>query len=230
MKSPANQKAPFILLLLTSTNLVQAATPGKNQKSELSPDGSGFFQLFNGKDLTGWTPSENKHSCTVEKGSILVHGPRSHLFYTGPVNSATFKDFELKAEVLAEPGSNSGIYFHTKYQERGWPNRGYEAQINNTHPDYKKTGSLYAVCDKRSSPVQDNQWFTLHISVLDRSIRIQIDGKTITQYTEPRFLNRPHRQLHEGTIALQAHDPDSKVYFRSVQIKPLDPMVIAGMN
>jgi hypothetical protein len=229
MKSPVSLKAPFILSLFASTNLVHAV-PSKKSEPSNGPDASGWYQLFNGKDLSGWTPSENKHSCKVENGSILVHGPRSHLFYTGTVHAATFKDFELIAEVLTTPGSNSGIYFRTKFQERGWPNRGYEAQINNTHPDYKKTGSLYAVCDKSQSPVQDNRWFTCHITVLERSIRIQIDGKTITEYTEPRFLNRPHRQLGDGTIALQSHDENSKVYFRMVDVKPLDPMVIAGMN
>ena len=229
MKSPASSQAPFILLLLASTNTVHS-DPNKKSQLETSPDASGWYQLFNGKDLTGWTPSENKHSCKVENGSILVHGPRSHLFYTGAVRSATFKDFELRSEILTTPGSNSGIYFHTKYQERGWPNRGYEAQINNTHPDYKKTGSLYAVRDKYQSPVKDNQWFNCHITVIGRSIQIQIDGQTVTEYTEPRFLKRPHRQLGEGTVALQSHDAKSKVYFRSVKIKPIDPMVIAGMN
>ena len=93
----------------------------------------GWVAIFNGKDLSGWTASENKGSCTVKDGKIVLFGPRSHLFYTGKVNEGTFKNFELKAEVMTTPGSNSGIYFHTRFQEKGWPGKGYEAQVNNTH-------------------------------------------------------------------------------------------------
>ena len=36
------------------------------------------------------------------------------------------------------------IFFHTRYQDEGWPKYGYEAQVNNTYaPDPKKSGSLY---------------------------------------------------------------------------------------
>ncbi|MEL0120486.1 MAG: family 16 glycoside hydrolase, partial [Opitutae bacterium] len=41
----------------------------------------GWTNLFNGKDLTGWTASENKKSCKVQDGKIVLFGPRSHLFY-----------------------------------------------------------------------------------------------------------------------------------------------------
>ena len=86
----------------------------------------GWTNLFNGKDLTGWTASENKKSCKVQDGKIVLFGPRSHLFYTGDFNDGIFTDFELKLEVMTTPGSNSGVYFHTKYQEKGWPGKGYK--------------------------------------------------------------------------------------------------------
>mgnify|MGYP002037449576 CR=1 FL=1 len=179
----------------------------------------GWIELFNGKDLTGWTASENKASCKVEDGKIVLFGPRSHLFYTGKVSDGTFTDFELKAEVMTTPGSNSGIYFHTRYQEKGWPSKGYECQVNNTHRDPKKTGGLYAVKDNFKAPAKDDEWFAYHIIVKGKQIVLKIDGKVITDYTEPDGLKRPNRQLDKGTFALQAHDPKSKVYYRTIKVK-----------
>ena len=179
----------------------------------------GWIQLFNGKDLAGWTASENKDSCKFVDGKIALFGPRSHLFYTGDVNGGSFKDFELKLEVMTTAGSNSGIYFHTKYQEKGWPGKGYEAQVNNTHKDPKKTGGLYAVKDNFKAPVKDGEWFDYHIIVKGKRIQIKINDKTVTDYSEPEGLKRPHRQLDEGTFALQAHDPKSKVLYRMIKVK-----------
>ena len=189
------------------------------QSKEAKSD-DGWIQLFNGKDLSGWTANENKDSCKVEDGKIVLFGPRSHLFYTGKVNGGSFKDFELKLEIMTMKGSNSGVYFHTKYQEKGWPNTGYEAQVNNTHGDPKKTGGLYAVKDNFKAPAKDGEWFDYHIIVKGKSIELKVDGKSITKYTEPDDLKRPSRQLDKGTFCLQAHDPKSKVFYRSIKVKP----------
>src|SRR5882757_7723323 len=72
-----------------------------------------WISLFDGKTLTGWEANESPATWVVEDGAIVTKGPRSHLFYTGPVANHDFKNFELIAEVLTIPGSNSGIYFHT---------------------------------------------------------------------------------------------------------------------
>ncbi|MHC4632579.1 MAG: 3-keto-disaccharide hydrolase, partial [Planctomycetota bacterium] len=96
-----------------------------------------WYSLFDGKSLNGWRAGENKGTFTVREGMIVVDGPRSHLFYVGPIENANFKNFEIKAEVMTKPSANSGIYFHTKYQETGWPDKGYEVQVNNTHSDWR---------------------------------------------------------------------------------------------
>ena len=84
-----------------------------------------------------------------------------HLFYEGPVNHANFKNFDWKCEVLTKPHSNSGMYFHTKYQDSGFPSTGIECQINNSHTDRIRTGSLYKLNDiMNDSPAKDNEWFT----------------------------------------------------------------------
>lgn len=195
-------------------------------QAEETAGADGWFSLFDGESLDGWTASENKGSCNVEGGAIVVGGgERSHLFYSGPVHNHDFKNFELKLEAMTLPGSNSGVFFHTKYQEAGWPDHGYEAQVNNSHEDWRRTGSLYAVEDIRESPVDDNEWFEYHIMVRDKQITLQVNGETTVDYTEPpdppRLPDMRERKLSRGTIALQAHDPGSVVYYRNIRIKPL---------
>ncbi|NNE91870.1 MAG: DUF1080 domain-containing protein [Verrucomicrobiales bacterium] len=206
-------------------------------------DKAGFVPLFNGKDLTGWTPSkENADSFLVKDGVLILKGGKSHLFYTGDVNGGKFKNFELKLKIKTFPGANSGVYFHTQYQDTGWPSIGYEAQVNSTHKDPKKTGSLYgiknivALKDGQKAPPGDNdvrdkapstdgEWFDYHITVKDKRITIKVNGETTVDYTEPRDgpkSNFKGRKLSEGTFALQAHDPDSEVHYQSIEVKVLD--------
>ena len=181
-----------------------------------------WVSLFDGKTMDGWKASEHSDSWKVEDGKLVCFGPRSHLFYVGDVKGANFKNFELKLEVLLHPGSNSGVYIHTAYQQNGWPNKGYEAQVNNTHKDRKKTGGLYGVKDVMDkSPAKDNEWWSYHITVKGKRIILKVNGEVTADYTEPEDLNRPNRQLSSGTIALQAHDPKSKAEYKNIKIKPL---------
>jgi len=187
---------------------------------------TGWQPLFDGKSLDGWKPSENKDTFSVKDGLIVAHGERSHLFYVGPVHGADFTDFEFKAEVMTTPGSNSGIYFHTEYQETDWPSKGYECQVNTTHSDRKKTGGLYAVQDVMdNAPSKDNEWFDYYIKVEGKHITIKIDGKTTVDWTEPDDWTPAQgmegRKVSHGTFALQGHDPKSIVYFRNIRVKPL---------
>ena len=186
-----------------------------------SADDGEWTSLFNGKDLSGWRVSENPKSIVAAHGMLVLYGPRAHAFYAGKDGNAEFKNFHFKAQVLTTKGSNSGIYFHTRYQESGWPNRGYEAQVNNTHGDPKKTGGLYSVQDNFKPPVSDGEWFDYEVIVKGKHIVIKINGDTISDYTEPDDLNRPERQLSTGTFALQAHDPGSLVLYRNLKVKKL---------
>lgn len=184
-----------------------------------------WISLFDGKTLDGWKANDNPGTFKVENGMIVVNGLRSHLFYVGPVVNHNFKNFEFKADVMTTPGSNSGMYVHTEYQESGWPTRGYEVQVNNTHPDPRKTGSLYAIKDVLKAPAQDNEWFTQQITVKGKRIIVKVNGKTLVDYTEPENVERPSdmagRLLSSGTFALQGHDPKSKVFYKEVMVKPL---------
>ena len=185
----------------------------------------GFISLFNGKDLTGWKANESPETFKVEDGKIIANGNRSHLFYVGDVKNHDFKNFELKAQVLCKPNSNSGIYIHTDYQEKSWPDKGFECQIcAEGFKDPRKTGSLYAVKDLDKCPVKDDEWFEYHILVQGKKIEIRLNGKSVNEWTQPDDYTPKQfkgRIIDKGTFALQGHDPGSTVWFKNLRVKPL---------
>jgi len=191
---------------------------------QLSAQSGEWIELFNGKNLDGWKISENPGSFTVEDGVIKVAGPRGHAFYMGEVGNHDFKNFEVMVELKTMPKANSGIFIHTEYQENGWPNKGYEIQVNQSHTDWRKTGSVYSFQDVKETFVQDGEWYTEHVIVNGDKITVKINGKTINEYdeSEVRTGDLGDKKLSSGTIALQAHDPESVIYYRSVKVKILD--------
>jgi hypothetical protein len=192
-----------------------------------APTGDGWISMFDGKTLSGWKSNDETPGCfSVEDGKLKVSGGRAHLFYVGADGKAAFKNFEFKAKVMTTPGSNSGIYFHTAFQEKGWPEKGFECQVNTTHKDPKKTGGLYAILDvMNNAPSQDNEWFDYEIKVEGKHVVVKINGKVTADWTEPADwqppAKMPGRRLAEGAICLQGHDPKSTVYYKDLAIKPL---------
>ena len=133
--------ASATLVLLLSACCVAADRPAAEE---------GFVSLFDGHSLDGWKVGENADTFSVADGMIRMnynatnHHP-AHLFYVGDVNHHEFKNFDLKVDVMTFPHANSGIYFHTKYQEVNWPKFGIECQVNNSHADWRRTGSLWGI-------------------------------------------------------------------------------------
>ncbi|MGZ8558303.1 MAG: 3-keto-disaccharide hydrolase [Chitinophagaceae bacterium] len=207
---------PFLSIAICLSALT-AFTPG-NKKPE-------WKSLFDGKTLNNWKVGKNAATFTIEEGMIVANGPVAHLFYDGDINNHQFKNFEFKADVMTTPGSNSGIYFHTEYQQGGWPAKGYEVQVNNSHTDWRRTGSLYGIEDVKEVYVKDNEWYTEYIKVEGKRVVIKINDKTVVDYTEPDNINRNGgdslRKISTGTFALQGHDPKSKVYYKNILVNLL---------
>ena len=189
------------------------------------PAREGWTSLFDGATLKGWKAAENPQSFTVKDGAIVASGPRAHLFYAGEFEAHDFTNFELAAEIMTNPNSNSGIYFHTAHQEKGWPAKGIEIQVNNSFPDPIKTGGLYGLTPPAAPPAKDGAWFTLRVTVVGKRVVTSVDGAPIAAYTEPTPAPAPaggfDRRLSRGTFALQAHDPGSTVRFRRIAVRPL---------
>jgi hypothetical protein len=191
----------------------------------------GWQALFDGKTLNGWQASENQGGFRVIDGTIAFAGARSHLFYVGDIRRADFKNFEFKADVLTKPRANSGIFFHTEFQATDFPRKGFEAQVATSHVgaggyvEMKKTGSLYGIRNLHRALVRDDEWFTVHVAVRGKRIQIRLNERLVVDYVEPENPvvdpRRPGRRLGRGTFALQGHDPESKVFYKNILVRPL---------
>lgn len=210
----------YVVILVSSLVFLNTSI-GQNSNNETD----GWISLFNGENFDGWKVGENAATFSIENGAIKVAGPKAHLFYVGDVEDHHFRNFEFKAKVMTRPNSNSGIYINTRYQEDGWPIHGYEVQVNNSHSDWKRTGSLYDVINVMETYVNDDEWYTEYIKVEDKRIIVKINDIVVVDYTEPknpkREGERVNRIIKEGTFALQGHDANSVVYFKDIMVRPL---------
>ena len=180
---------------------------------------SEWTSLFDGKTLDGWEKVGNDKSMwEVKDGAINGSGAASMLVCTkGP-----YKDFRLRAEIKINDGGNSGLYFRTT--ERPGFSDGYEAQIDSTHSDPIRTGSLYGMCHVYKQHVKPDTWFTYDIEVRDNvwrgrkntRIKITIDGNELYEYLDFELT------FKEGYFAFQQHDPGSKVSIRKVEVQPIE--------
>lgn len=206
--------------------LLLTASPTGNLVAE-----EGWLPLFDGASLAGWRVAGNPRSFRVEEGAIVAGGARGHLYHVGPDEDARFTNFEFTAEVMTEAGAESGVFFHTRFQERRRPGAGYEVQIDNSRPGpgerggYRRTGSLYGIRDQYRSIVGDGEWFTVHLSVLGKRIRVRVNGVLLVDYTEPdeplRLARYRQRRLTEGTFALKGRNSAGKTTFRNLRVRPL---------
>ena len=213
----------------------------------------GFVSLFDGQTLDGWKVGENAAVFQVRDGMIVMECPATnhnpaHLFYVGNVNDHNFKNFDLRVDVMTFPCANSGIYFHSKYQEAGWPKCGIECQVDNSHSDWRRTGSLWGIrniswgpetppADNKEMvsvlpkpPVTDNAWYTQEVIYQDGLVTVKLNGKTMFEYRVPdadveHTLQTGGTWLPRGTFVLQGHPPMprqiSKAYFKNIRVKVL---------
>jgi hypothetical protein len=134
-----------------------------------------------------------------------------------------YKNFKYRAEVKINDKGNSGMYVRTPKEATFM--KGYEIQVNATHRDPIKTGSLYTLVHLEKSVVPPDTWFTQEIEVSDVNYR----GKVVTKFRisvngELLFEYLDHDRLwKEGHFAFQQHDPGSKVSIRKVEVLELSP-------
>ena len=206
--------------------------------------------LFNGKDLTGWKipnppggqfkgVKEVKNDAgkvtafvgvlkddkevtlwQVKDGLIVGGGPASHIF-----TELEADNFNYRVEAKINDKGNSGQYFRAKF-EGGFP-AGYEAQINATHVDKIRTGSLYPdartklgefrkdICVMNDAPHKADEFFTQEVIADGAHIQIIVNGKKTVDFTDP------NNTYKKGHFALQGHDPGSVMTFKKVEYKPI---------
>lgn len=171
--------------------------------------GDTWKPMFDGKTLDGWKANEKPESWTVKSGLITGDGPASHLFYM----REKCVNCEFKAEVRINHGGNSGMYFRTAFGP-GFP-KGYEAQVNSSHKDPVRTGSLYNFVKVFEQLIPDDTWWTQHIIVEGNHIQIYVNDKKTVDFTDEK------NTFTSGHLALQQHNAGSVVEYKNLMIKHL---------
>ena len=206
-------RTAFLFATLCSIALSSAVLPSAAVAQDKK-----WTPLFDGKTLDGWKKVGNEKSVwEVKDGAIQGSGPPSMLVTTtGP-----YKNFRYRAEIKINDGGNSGLYFRTK-PEPGFVD-GYEAQIDSTHTDPIRTGSIYGMCHVYKQLVKPDTWFHYELEVRDdvwrgremTRIKVIVNGDELYEYLD--F----DRTFAEGHFAFQQHDPGSKVSIRKVEVMKL---------
>ncbi len=225
---PSLSTLVFCTLFFAAGCVPNSERGGTEKAPEIVPEKNSadigeWTPLFDGKSLDGWKPSESQSTWSVVDGALVSGGPRSHLFYDGPVAGHDFRNFELKLQFKLEGQSNSGLFFHTAFSDAASPPKGYELQVNSSPKETRKTGSLFAVRGIYVDFAPDGQWADLWLKVTGKRVQIKVNDVLMADYVEPDNAPRTRkgRLLSSGTFALQAHDPETKVAYRDIQVKPL---------
>jgi len=146
---------------------------------------------------------------TFQDGVLHGEGGVSHIFSP----RGDYENFSYRAEIKISDKGNSGQYFRTAFGN-GFPD-GYEAQVNSTHTDPVRTGSLYGFVKVFDQLVPPNTWFTQEVTAVGNHIVIKVNGKTTVDYVDTKNTHM------KGHFAFQQHNLGSEVWIRNVQVKEL---------
>jgi hypothetical protein len=197
------------------------------------PD-TGWKQLFNGSDLSGW-----KHVgdgfMTVEDGIIKTHGGMGLLYWTAGKIGNCILHIEWRME---KENSNSGVFVRIPIEPyEAWMPvfYGHEIQIDN-HPElsgedeYHSTGQIYAMTKPLAIAWKPGpEWNTFDITLDGPRTLVYLNGIKVTDYhdgdpiPERKFDFEPYPgpRPDSGYFGLQNHGEHDVVFYRKVAMKPL---------
>lgn len=175
---------------------------------------SGYVPLFNGKDLSGFKMHpDDKAKWEVKDGNIVGTGGVGHLYS----ERGDYENFHYRVEAKINDKGNSGQYFRTQFG-KGFP-KGYEAQINSTHGDKIRTGSLYFPKNKEllilDQLVKPDEWFVQEVIAKGNHIQVFVNGKKTIDWKDP------DNTYTKGHFAIQQHDPGSVITIKKIEVKEI---------
>lgn len=181
---------------------------------------SEWVQLFNGKDLTGWTQIGNER-WVVEDGVILGEGVTAEYGYLATEKS--YRDFEFSLRFKCEADGNSGVYFHTAFKEgTATVTDGRQVEIDRVLGHH--TGGVYG--DGRGwvawpaaefeTVIRPSDWNDMLIQVRGNRYVVTLNGIEVLDFTYPSPV------ADEGVIALQLHSGgQGRMRFKDIYVRDL---------
>ncbi len=200
------------------------------------------IELFNGKDLTGWTKRGGNATYQVENGEI-VGSSAPNTTNTFLCTDREFKDFEMELDFKIDPRdnlANSGVQLRSHSRPEGDQERvyGYQVEID-TKKDRPWTGGIYfegGSKDEKGGWIRKGEWLNdltkneaaqkerhlgewNHLKIVFKDHRIQtwLNGVPAADYTE-----KDEKAFSpKGFIALQVHAVGKLTEPREVRFKNL---------
>lgn len=209
---------PRLLLLAFVIALTAPASPAQMLRpNRLDPE---WVQLFNGKDLTGWTEI-GKERWVVEDGVILGEGVTAEYGYLATEKS--YRDFEISLRFKCEADGNSGVYFHTAFQEgTATVTAGRQVEIDRVLGHH--TGGIYGdgrgwvawPAPEYETVIRPTDWNDMLIRVEGNRYVVTLNGIQVLDFTYPSPV------AEEGVIALQLHSGgQGRMRFKDIYVRDL---------
>ncbi|MCG3196049.1 MAG: hypothetical protein GHCLOJNM_00520 [bacterium] len=196
-------------------------------------DEAGWTDLFNGKNLDGWTQRNGTATYRVEGDSIVgktTEGSPNSFLCTDKL----YGDFELKFQVKVDNALNSGVQIRSQ-SEGGTPEgrvNGPQVEIEASGENGAEAGYIYGEAaggwmtpESKLKPhkhFKDGEWNDYRVLAVGPNIKVWINGAQISDLThEEKFKSHP-----KGFIGLQVHGIGKgtgpyEVAWRSLKIREI---------
>jgi creatinine amidohydrolase len=178
---------------------------------------AGWQSLFDGKTMSGWTTVGNVHWSVVDGALTANPSTESQQPLQGFLRTtATFGDFEVKAEFWADRNTNSGLFIRCGPPARsGSLGNCYEVNISDDHA-VSPTSSIVGVHSTLPHRVNTvGKWSLFEVTADGNHLLVKVNGETTVDAHDDKYAS--------GAIGLQAGGPNGPglIKFRNISIRPL---------
>ena len=168
---------------------------------------NGWIALFDGETLFGWKDTKKGGaSWRVVDNTLEAKSGKASILRT----KTEFDDYELKVDFLTTEKTNSGVFLRMRHKPGDVAKDCYELNIAGPSNGFP-TGS-FVKRNKVEVKHKNDQWRTLHLTVLGDQVTVNLDGETVNEYVDTTGVKR-------GYIGLQFNKGPIK--FRNILLRPL---------
>lgn len=220
------KSSPILFSLILALTLTALTPPVVAEKGQ-------WVDLFNGKDLEGWTQRNGTATYRIEEGAIVgktAEGSPNSFLCTDKL----YGDFVLTFEVKVDDALNSGVQIRSQ-SEGGKPEgrvNGPQIEIEASGENGAEAGYIYGeACGGWMTPesdlkphkhFKDGEWNSYKVRAKGSRIKVWINGELISDLVdEEKFKSHP-----KGFIGLQVHSVGAgtgpyEVAWRNLKIREL---------